>query len=32
LSPLKRKLLKRKLDDITRGQVNVDYKMSFPKK
>jgi peptide deformylase len=32
LSPLKRKLLKRKLDDITKGFVKVDYKMSFPKK
>ncbi len=29
LSPLKRKLLKRKLDDITRGNIKVDYKMSF---
>jgi peptide deformylase len=29
LSPLKRKLLKRKLDDISRGNVKVDYKMSF---
>jgi peptide deformylase len=32
LSPLKRKLLKRKLDDISKGQVKVDYRMSFPKK
>jgi peptide deformylase len=32
ISPLKRKLLKRKLDDISKGAVNVDYKMSFPKK
>jgi peptide deformylase len=31
ISPLKRKLLKRKLDDITKGNVRVDYKMSFPK-
>ncbi len=29
MSPLKRKLLKGKLNDITRGKVNVDYKMSF---
>ncbi|MGZ3839198.1 MAG: peptide deformylase [Flavisolibacter sp.] len=29
LSPLKKKLLKRKLDDISRGNVKVDYKMSF---
>ncbi len=32
LSPLKRKLLKRKLDDISKGAVKVDYKMIFPKK
>lgn len=31
LVPLKRKLLKRKLDDITKGKINVDYKMAFPK-
>lgn len=31
ISPLKRKLLKRKLDDITRGNIRVDYKMMFPK-
>ena len=31
LKPLKRKLLKRKLDDITKGKVNVDYRMSFSK-
>ena len=29
LSPLKRKLLKRKLDDISKGNVKVDYKMAF---
>lgn len=32
LPPLKRKLLKRKLDDISRGKVSVDYKMSFTSK
>lgn len=32
ISPLKRKLLKRKLDDISKGNVSVDYKMAFPKK
>jgi peptide deformylase len=32
LSLLKRKLLKRKLDDISRGNIKVDYKMLFPKK
>lgn len=31
LSPLKRKLLRRKLDDISKGNVRVDYKMSFSK-
>ncbi len=31
LKPLKRKLLKGKLDDITKGKIKVDYKMSFPK-
>ena len=31
LKPLKRKLLKSKLDDITKGKINVDYKMSFPR-
>jgi peptide deformylase len=32
ISPLKRKLMKRKLDDISKGAVSVDYKMMFPKK
>ncbi|MEJ7912325.1 MAG: peptide deformylase [Chitinophagaceae bacterium] len=32
LSILKRKLLKRKLDAISKGAVQVDYKMLFPKK
>ncbi len=31
MKPLKRKLLKRKLDDITKGNINVDYKMTFHK-
>jgi peptide deformylase len=31
MKPLKRKLLKGKLDDISRGKVNVDYKMMFSK-
>jgi peptide deformylase len=30
ISPLKRKLIKGKLNDITKGKVNVDYKMLFP--
>jgi peptide deformylase len=32
LSPLKKRLLKRKLDDISKGAVKVDYRMLFPKK
>lgn len=31
LKPLKRKLLKGKLDDISRGKIRVDYKMTFLK-
>ena len=31
LKPMKKKLLKGKLDDITKGKINVDYKMSFPR-
>lgn len=31
LKPLKRKLLKGKLDDISKGKIRVDYRMSFPK-
>lgn len=30
ISALKRKLLKGKLTDISKGKVNVDYKMMFP--
>lgn len=30
ISPLKRKLIKGKLNDISKGKVNVDYKMLFP--
>ncbi len=29
LSPLKRKLMKGKLNDISKGKVSVDYKMAF---
>jgi peptide deformylase len=32
LPPLKRKLMKGKLTDISKGKVNVDYKMLFPEK
>jgi peptide deformylase len=31
LKPLKRRLLKGKLDDISKGKVKEDYKMVFPK-
>jgi peptide deformylase len=31
LKPLKKKLLKRKLDDISKGKMNVDYRMIFTK-
>lgn len=31
LSPFKKKLVRGKLNNITRGKVNVDYKMEFPK-
>lgn len=31
LTPLKRRLLKSKLDNITKGKVSVDYRMLFPK-
>jgi peptide deformylase len=31
LSPLKRRMLKRKLDDISRGAVKTDYRMVFSK-
>ncbi len=31
LSPLKRKLMKGKLNDITKGKITVDYKMMFPR-
>jgi peptide deformylase len=31
LKPLRRKLLKGKLDDISKGKIKVDYKMAFPK-
>jgi peptide deformylase len=31
ISPLKRRLIKKKLDDITAGNVRTDYRMSFIK-
>lgn len=31
ISPLKRTLLKRKLDDISKGKIRVDYRMVFNK-
>lgn len=30
ISPLKRKLMRGKLNDISKGKVDVDYKMMFP--
>lgn len=32
LSPLKKRLLKRKLNDITKGNISVNYRMKFPNK
>jgi peptide deformylase len=32
ISPLRKRLLKRKLTDISKGNINVDYKMRFPLK
>lgn len=32
LSPLKKRLLKRKLNDISKGNIEVDYRMNFPNK
>jgi len=31
IAPLKKRLIKKKLDDISAGKVKVDYKMVFPK-
>jgi len=31
ISPLKRTLMKRKLEDISKGKIRVDYRMVFPK-
>lgn len=31
LAPLKKRLLKKKLDDISSGRVKVDYRMVFPR-
>ena len=30
LKPLKKRMLKKKLDDITKGKVKTDYLMKFP--
>jgi len=32
ISSLKKRLLKKKLDNISKGKVDVDYRMKFPKK
>ncbi|RYY69779.1 MAG: peptide deformylase [Chitinophagaceae bacterium] len=31
MKPLKRTLIRRKLDDISKGKIKVDYRMVFPK-
>jgi peptide deformylase len=31
ISPLKKRLIKKKLDDISKGKVHTDYRMFFPK-
>jgi len=31
LSPIKKRLIKKKLDDISRGKVSIDYRMLFAK-
>ena len=31
IKPIKRVMLKRKLEDITKGKIKVDYRMQFPK-
>lgn len=31
LKPLKRRMLKSKLEDITKGKIKMDYRMTFPK-
>ncbi|HRD58301.1 MAG TPA: peptide deformylase [Ferruginibacter sp.] len=31
MKPLKKTLIKRKLDDISKGKIKVDYRMIFPK-
>lgn len=32
LGPLKRKMIQKKLNNITNGDIDIDYKMRFPKK
>jgi len=32
ISPLKRSMIKKRLENITKGYVDVDYKMKFPKR
>jgi peptide deformylase len=32
IAPLKKRLIKKKLDDISNGKVKMDYKMLYPKK
>ena len=32
LNPLRKQFLKKRLNDISRGKTNVQYKMKFPKR
>lgn len=32
LAPLRKKMIQKRLDKISRGQIRVDYRMKFPKK
>ncbi len=32
ISPLKKRLIKRKLDNISKGKININYRMRFPKR
>ncbi|MFM2136332.1 MAG: hypothetical protein RL021_1732 [Bacteroidota bacterium] len=32
ISPLRKRLIQKKLDDISKGKINIDYRMRFPVK
>jgi peptide deformylase len=32
VSPLKRSMIKKRLENISKGYVDIDYKMKFPKR